>query len=169
VSSYVEVQGNPYLKPSREYEANLSYILKSKYIFSAFFNHVPDYFIQLPYQSPDRLTLVYKYHNFNYQQQAGLQTVIPFKVKEFLNSRLTVVGYYKREKDNDFYNIPFDRSRYSFMVNMNNTFTVSSKPDIKFMLTGFYQNGTIQGIYDLSRSYNVNTALRWTFAINMHK
>jgi len=167
VSSYVEVQGNPYLRPSREYETNLTYILKSKYIFSAFFNHVPDYFTQLPYQSPDRLTLVYKYHNFNYQQQAGLQTVIPFSVKEFLNSRLTVVGYYKREKDNDFYNIPFDRNKYSFMVNMNNTFTVSSKPDIKFMLTGFYQNGTIQGIYDLSRSYNINTALRWTFA-NKH-
>lgn len=163
-SSYVEIQGNPYLKPSREYETNLTYILKSKYMFTAFFNHVPDYFTQVPYQSPDRLVLIYKYHNFNYQQQAGLQTVIPFKVKDFLDSRLTLVGYYKREKDNDFYDIPFNRSKYSFMTSMNNTFTISSQPDIKFVLTGFYQNGSIQGIYDLSRSFDVNTALKWTFA-----
>ncbi len=162
-SSYIEIQGNPLLKPSREYQSSLTYILKSKYLLTAFFDYVPDYFTQVPYQSPERLVLIYKFHNFNYQRQAGLQTVIPFKVKDRLNSSITLVGYYKREKDSNFYDIPFDRDAYSFIASMDNTLILSTQPDLKFTLTGFYQNGTIQGIYDLSRSYNINTALKWTF------
>lgn len=47
---------------------------------------------------------------------------------------------------------------------MDNTFTLSTKPDLKFTLTGFYQNRAIQGIFDLPRSGNLDAALRYTFA-----
>jgi Outer membrane protein beta-barrel family len=118
----------------------------------------------VPYQSPEKLVEINKYQNFDFRQEAGLQVVIPLKVKERLNSRFIVIGNYTREKDDDFWDIPFDRHAYSFMLIMNNTLTLSTKPDLKFTLSGFYQNGTIQGIYDLSRSGNLDAALKWTFA-----
>lgn len=160
-SAYTEIHGNPHLKPGPEYQASLNYTLKSKYVFTAFYNHEPDYFVQVLYQQPDKLVEVYKYYNLDYKKQIGLQTTIPFKVKEWLSSRLMVVGYYLREKDNDFGDIPYTRDTYSFIATMSNSFKLSNKPDITFILSGFYQNGSIQGIYDLSRSGNVDVALRW--------
>ncbi|WP_321480369.1 outer membrane beta-barrel family protein [uncultured Bacteroides sp.] len=161
-NSYTEIHGNPLLKPSRSYESSLTYIMKSKYVLTAYFNHQPDYFVQVPYQSSEKLVEINKYMNFNFRQEAGLQAVIPFKIKDRLNSRFILIGNYTREKDDDFWDVPFNRHAYSFMLVMNNTLTVSKKPDLKFTLSGFYQNGTIQGIYDLSRSGNLDAALKWT-------
>lgn len=103
--------GNPLLKPAQEYELKMTYILKSKYIFSAWFNHTKDYSVQTLYQSSERLVEIYKTLNFDYQQQAGIQASIPFKVKNWLNSRLTLIGLWHREKDGDFWDIPFDRKQ----------------------------------------------------------
>ena len=162
LSTYSEIHGNPELKPASDYNTSLTYILKSKYMFTAFFNHTSDYFVQTLYQAPSRLAEIYKTLNFDYQQQFGVQMVIPFKVKNWLNSRITAVGYQKREKDSDFWDIPFNRHYTSFMIGMNNTITLSSKPNILLNISGTYQNGSIQGIYDLSRSGSLDAALRWT-------
>ena len=59
------------------------------------------------------------------------------------------IGFRYRQKDSDFWDIPFDRKLYTFVLTMNNTFTLSTKPDLKFTLSGFYQNKAIQGIFDL--------------------
>lgn len=99
---YSEIHGNPFLKPAQSYDLNLTYILKGKYIFSTWFNHTKDYSMQTLYQSSQRLVEIYKHMNFDYQQQAGLQASIPFKVKNWLNSRLTLIGVWHREKDGDF-------------------------------------------------------------------
>lgn len=72
--------------------------MKSKYIFSAWFNHTKDYSVQTLYQSSERLVEIYKTLNFDYQQQAGIQASIPFKVKDWLNSRLTLIGLWHRER-----------------------------------------------------------------------
>lgn len=162
MSTYSEIHGNPDLKPASDYSSSLTYILKNKYMFTAFFNHTQDYFVQTLYQMPNQLTEVYKVLNFDYQQQFGLQVVIPFRVKNWLSSRITATGYQIREKDNDFWDISFNRRHTSFRVIMNNTITLSSKPNILLNISGFYQNGSIQGIYDLSRSGSLNTSLRWT-------
>lgn len=56
------------LKPSTDYSVNLNYILKNKYIFSLAYDYEPDLFQQLAYQSTERLTLIYKTLNWDYQQ-----------------------------------------------------------------------------------------------------
>lgn len=91
---------------------------------------------------------------------------IPFKVKDWLNSRLTLIGLWHREKDGDFWDIPFDRKQCYGIAQMNNTFTLSTKPDLKLTVTGFVHSKAIQGIYDLPTSGNVNIALRYGFAKN---
>ena len=163
---YSELHGNPFLKPAQDYQLQLTYILKSKYIFSAWFNHTKDYSVQTLYQSSERLVEIYKELNFDYKQQAGIQASIPFKVKNWLNSRLTLIGLWHHEKDKDFWDIPFDRKQCYGIAQMNNTFTLSTKPDLKLTLTGFVHSKAIQGIYDLPTSGNVNVALRYGFAKN---
>lgn len=161
---YSEIHGNPYLKPSIDYHAQLMYILNSKYMFAAWVGYVKDKSFQTLYQSPDRLVEIYKIFNCDFEQQAGIQATIPFKVKQWLDSRITLMGVYDRQKDSDFWDIPFDRNVVYGMAFMNNTFTLSTKPDIKFMLSGMIRSKAIQGAFDLPASGHLNVALRYTFA-----
>lgn len=164
MGAYSELQGNPFLKPATNYETTLSYIMKGKYVFSFYYSYTKNKEMQLLYQSPERLVEIYKSFNFDYSRQTGIVLVIPVKVKKWLDSRVTAVGLKFRQKDHDFWDTPFDRQLYTFVLTMNSTFTISAKPDLKFTLSGFYQNKAIQGIYDLPRSGHLNAALRYTFA-----
>ena len=164
MGAYSEIQGNPFLKPATNYESSLSYILKSKYVFTVYYSYTKNKEMQTLYQSPERLVEIYKCFNFDFAEQAGIVMTLPFKIKDWMNTSITAIGLRNRQKDSDFWNIPFDRTLYTFVLNLNSSFTLSKKPDLKFMLTGFYQNKAIQGIYDLPRSGNLDAALRYTFA-----
>ena len=111
---YSEIQGNPLLKPTKDYQLSLQYILKSKYVFTAWFNHTKDYAVQTLYQSPRELLEIYRFLNFDFLQQAGLQASVPFKAGKWLDSRLTLIGTWTRQKDSDFYDLPFDRHNSTF-------------------------------------------------------
>ena len=163
-NAYTEIVGNPSLRPKKEYQAALSYILKSKYVFTAYFSHTKDYFIQLLYQNPDRLVQTYRALNEDFMQQAGIQATIPFAVGDWWNAQTRFIGAWQREKDSDFYDIPFDRNIFFGMVIMNNTFTLSKKHNLKLLVNGMIRSKGIQGNYDLPVSGNLDASLRWGFA-----
>lgn len=165
INSYSVVMGNPSLKPYRLYEGQLVYILNQKYTLVAFCNYSPDYFAQLPYQSSIELKNVFRYENMDYQLQAGIGVVIPFRVGERWNSQVTVTGVRMEEKSTHFHDISFQNKKYTVQVRMNNTFTLSkSHPDLKLDLNGSYLNGAVQGVYDLGYIYDVSAGLKWQFA-----
>lgn len=160
---YNEVIGNPSLKPSSEYELQLVYVLKSKYQFVAWFNHNNDYFVQTPYQRHDRLVINYQYLNLDFQQQLGFQTVVPFNIGNWLDTRLTFIGVWQREKSNNFYDIPFDRHVVYGMAQIHNTLTLSSKPDITLSADGMIRSKAIQATFNLPASGNLDLSARWQF------
>lgn len=160
---YSEIQGNPLLKPAIDYTTSLSYILKSKYVFTTWFTHTKDRTLQTLYQSPDELLELYKYQNFDFEQQAGLQASIPFKIGKWYNSRLTLIGLWMRQKDSDFYDLPFDRNRLLGIAMLNNTFTLSRKPDLSLTVDGRLQGRAIQGLYDIPTCGNLSATLRYSF------
>ena len=161
---YSEIQGNPLLKPAKDYQVALQYILHSKYIFAVWFDHNKDMSMQTLYQSPERLLEIYRFLNFDYRQQAVVQASVPFKVGQWLDSRLTLVGMWLRDKDSDFYDLPFDRRTLAGVAVLNATFKLPVKPDLRLTLNGFCQTGAIQGIYDLPTSGNLDLGLRYAFA-----
>lgn len=64
----------------REYSAQLTYVLKNKYVFRGWFTHTDDLFMQTLYQQPDELRETFKVMNFDFQQQAGLMAAVPLKL-----------------------------------------------------------------------------------------
>lgn len=72
---YSEIHGNPYLKPEINYQLQLTYVLNSKYMFNAWYSHTKDNATQTLYQSPERLVEIYKYFNFDFEQQAGVSAL----------------------------------------------------------------------------------------------
>ncbi len=164
-SSYGVTYGNPHLRPQRDYGVSLTYIYKREYVIRPYFNHLADYFIQLPYQSPEKLQQEFVEQNFNFRQNIGLLGVVPFKLGNRVSSRITANIMYMREKDDDFFDIPFDRKAIFGVLNMSHDIVLSNKPNLRMNVSGYVTTPTaIQGIFDLEASGNLAGALTWTFA-----
>ena len=160
---YDEIVGNPTLKPSHEYQANLTYVLKNKYVFTGWFSYTDDHFMQTLYQRPDELTETFRWVNFDFQQQAGLMAAVPLKLGGWYSGNLTATGVWMRHKDSDFYDIPFDRSKLLGVFSIKNDFHISKNPEITLSLNGQVQTKAIQGNYDLPAAGRVDAAVQLKF------
>ena len=164
INGYMKLKGNPYLSPSTDYTASLTYIFKGKYIANVYYSHVKDFFSQLPYQSPDELALVYQSINLDYEQNAGLSLIIPFSVGTWWTAQCMFDGSYNQDVCDKYYNISLNRSNWRGIVQMNNTFRLSSRPNLQLEYNLLYVSPTLQGIYDVSSVWKMDLGLKWTFA-----
>ncbi|MDR0750722.1 MAG: outer membrane beta-barrel protein [Tannerellaceae bacterium] len=163
LNGYAELHGNPLLRPYREYSGQLSYILKSKYILTAYCNYLKDYSDQLPYQSPTRLALIYQSLNYDYRQAAGLNLIVPFTAAKAIDSRLTLNGFYDKVKSSAFHELSFENDNFVFYSRLDNTVTLSSRPAIKLEFAAACISRNIQGPATLSALWNVEAGLKWSF------
>lgn len=169
-SAYGITYGNPHLKPSRNYDVSLTYIFNQKYVIRPYVSHITNYYVQLPYQSPDKLQQEFMEQNFNFKRTIGLLSVIPFKAGKRISSKLTLVGFLNREKDDNFFNLSFDRKKLFGYANLNTDIVLSSQnPNLIMNVSGYYASSAIQGVFDLTPSGNLSSALTWTFDKNRAK
>lgn len=166
LNGYTEIQGNTDLRPAKNYSFQLNYIWKSKYIFALFANYTDDFFCQIPYQSSDRLMLIYKTLNFNYSAKLGFNMMIPFRISRIFESRFILNGYYDKMKSDHYYDLSFTKNNLAIYTNLDNTFTISSKPNIKAELSGSYISRNIQGPMTINAMYRIDTGIKWTFNRN---
>ena len=166
LNGYTEIQGNTDLRPAKNYSFQLNYIWKSKYIFTLFANYTDDFFCQIPYQSSDRLMLIYKTLNFNYSAKLGFNMMIPFRISRIFESRFILNGYYDKMKSDHYYDLSFTKNNLAIYTNLDNTFTISSKPNIKAELSGSYISRNIQGPMTINAMYRIDTGIKWTFNRN---
>lgn len=166
LNGYTEIQGNTDLRPAKNYSFQLNYIWKSKYIFTLFANYTDDFFCQIPYQSSDRLMLIYKTLNFNYSAKLGFNMMIPFRISRIFESRFILNGYYDKIKSDHYYDLSFTKNNLAIYTNLDNTFTISSKPNIKAELSGSYISRNIQGPMTINAMYRIDTGIKWTFNRN---
>ena len=163
LNAYSYSQGNPNLLPERTYSSNLNYIFLKKYVLSAFFNHESGNIQQMPYQNKTSLSLNYTTINMDYRNMSGLSADIPFKVSDFIESKLTTTGILFHDKGT-LYDINFDRKKIFGQFSLDNTVFLTKKKDWFFTISGLYQSAAIQGIYDIDVTSNVSSALIWKFA-----
>ena len=166
LNGYTEIQGNTDLRPAKNYSFQLNYIWKSKYIFTLFANYTDDFFCQIPYQSSDRLMLIYKTLNFNYSAKLGFNMMIPFRISRIFDSRFILNGDYDKMKSDHYYDLSFTKNNLAIYTNLDNTFTISSKPNIKAELSGSYISRNIQGPMTINAMYRIDTGIKWTFNRN---
>lgn len=129
VDSYTEAHGNPDLKPSSNYSLDLNYLYKNKYMIGVNYNYTPDYFVQLPYQLPDRLAEMNQFVNYDFQKRWTIQTMASYKVSTWWNGRIFAFGLFSHDKNSHFHDIAFDRHKFSVILNTTNTFILSKKND----------------------------------------
>jgi hypothetical protein len=161
LDGYQEIRGSSDLRPSSTYKLTATYALKQKYTFTLFYEDSQDYFQQLMYQSSERLALIFNTRNWNFNRKYGLVANVPFHIGTWFNSEVSALGLCIHEKCDDYFDIPFNRSKWLYQVNMNNTFTASKH--LTFQLNGMYTSPLIQGTYDLTHLMVLETTAKWRF------
>jgi len=160
LNPYIEVWGNPDLKPSTEYSAQVSYIFNRKYVATLFYKNVADCAAQLPYQSPSELKLIFQEQNFDYDRKTGISLVAPFTVCNWLDTRLTAQGYYQAVRASHFHDIGFTRGKLCFYGSVQNTFKIARRLALTFDASGL--SGALQGIADLSGIWRIDAGAKWS-------
>ena len=161
-STYSEIWGNPNLKPTSVYNLSLMWQLNKHYTFVAFADFKPNYSAQLPYQPSDRLAVIMKEVNFNYRNSYGIQASAQFSAGQWLNGNVFVVGQYTNDKCNDFFDLPFNRNKFTAITGGRASFLLSKQANVRFMLNPFFQSNAIQGVYDIKSLFQLNASFRWT-------
>lgn len=164
LNSYSEVWGNPNLKPSTEYAAQVSYIFKRKYVATLFFKNIDDYAIQLPYQCPDELKLIFQEQNFNYDRKIGISLVAPLTVCNWFETSFTAQAYYEQIRADRFHEISFTRDKLCVYGAIQNTIKVAK--GLSFTLDAKALSGALQGIAVLSGMWQIDAGMKWSFAKN---
>ena len=161
-STYTEIHGNPDLKPFSYYNVNLMWQIKRRYTLMAFANLKPDYFVQLPYQTKDRMAVIMKETNFDFSNSYGLQASAIFSAGKWLNGNVFAVGTYKHDKSSNFFDLPFDRKKLSVILGGTASVKLCSTQDLRLILNPFYQTKAIQGVYDISPVFRMDAKLQWS-------
>lgn len=161
-STYTEIHGNPNLKPYSYYNVNLMWQIKRHYTLMAFASLKPDYSVQLPYQTTDRIAVIMKETNFDYDNSFGLQTSAIFSVGKWLNGNVFAAGIYKHDKSTHFFDLPFDRKKLSTVLGGTASIKLCRTQDLRLILNPFFQSKTIQGVYDVNSIFRMNAKLQWT-------
>ena len=161
-STYTEIHGNPDLKPFSYYNVNLMWQIKRRYTLMAFASLKPDYSVQLPYQTTDRMAVIMKETNFDYSNSYGLQASAIFNAGQWLNGNVFVMGTYKHDKSDHFFDLPFDRKKLSVVLGGTASVKLCSTQDLRLILNPFYQTKAIQGVYDINPIFSMNAKLQWS-------
>ena len=161
-STYTEIHGNPDLKPFSYYNVNLMWQIKRRYTLMAFASLKPDYFVQLPYQTTDRMAVIMKETNFDYSNSFGLQASAIFSAGKWLNGNVFAVGTYKHDKSSHFFDLPFNRKKLSVRLGGTASVKLCSTQDLRLILNPFYQTKAIQGVYDISPIFSMDAKLQWS-------
>ena len=161
-STYTEIHGNPDLKPFSYYNVNLMWQIKRRYTLMAFASLKPDYSVQLPYQTTDRMAVIMKENNFDYSNSFGLQASAIFSAGKWLNGNVFAVGTYKHDKSSHFFDLPFNRKKLSVILGGTASVKLCSTQDLRLILNPFIQSKAIQGVYDISPIFRMNAKLQWS-------
>lgn len=162
LDGYSELHGAPGLRPLTRYNMNVNYIYKQKYVAGLFYIYNDKLFAQTPYQSSERLVLIYKMLNWNYLAQAGMNFVVPIRVGKWLDSKAVITGVYMHQRCDDYFDLGFVRDNWCAVVALDNSFILSDALSLE--LNGFVQTPAAQGTFDIPTMSYVTAGVRWNFA-----
>ncbi|MDE7154519.1 MAG: TonB-dependent receptor [Muribaculaceae bacterium] len=163
INDYSTVIGNPALQPYMQYDAQFNYILKQKYVATLYFQYGDKTTVQLPYQSPEDLNLIYQTINMNFERVVGLNLYAPFGVSYIWNATATANVMNRRAKANHFHDICFDNSKWIFYGSLSNSFKFSQNSPVSVSVDFSYISPSLQGIADMSGIWKIDAGVKWQF------
>lgn len=163
INDYSTVIGNPNLQPYMQYDTQFNYILRQKYVATLYLQYGDKATVQLPYQMPDALNLIYQTINMNYKRVIGLNLYLPFSVSYIWKASVTANLFNQRDKADNFHDINFDKSKWIYYGKVSNSFKFWQNCPLSLSIDFSYISPSLQGIADLSGMWKVDAGVKWQF------
>ena len=161
-SPYTFSEGNPFLKPSYLNIAELTFIIKRRFIVSAFYVVIRDNITQISQQDNNTNTLKFTQVNLDKSGDYGVGIVLPFQITPWWDIN-NYMQFSQRQEKSSYLEGEFDFSTWAAYGSITNTFKISKKHNISAELTAWYQSATIQGIFESESRYDVSFGIRKSF------
>ena len=163
INDYSTIKGNPGLQPYMNYATQLSYILNQKYAATLYILYDDNYAVQLPYQQPNDLHLLFQTINLDFSRTVGFQIHAPLNLKDIINSTIVANVSHKQEKASYFHDIEFDNKRWSFYGALNNTIKPTPSYPVTLSVDISYITGQIQGPGKFNSFWKIDAGAKWMF------
>ncbi|WP_289191265.1 outer membrane beta-barrel family protein [Xylanibacter rodentium] len=164
LNDYSMVIGNPNLLPYLNYAMQFSYIFRQKYVATLYFQYGDKTNVQLPYQSPNELKLIYQTINMDYRRTFGMNINVPFNVGDVWNAAAVVNVFNHREKADKYHDISFDNSKWIFYGALDNTIRFSQSCPVALSVDFAYISPSLQGLASLSGIWKIDAGIKWQFS-----
>lgn len=151
--------GNPYLLPQFTNNVELSYALKSKFIFTLNYNNTNDVISQIIKQNTVSKITYNTSENIAQFTNIGLSITAPVTFTPWWNANF-FTNIYNNHYVGVYNNAPIDLSYTSFMVNMTHSFTFNKAKGFTGEVNGFYRHKTVEQLTELEPVYQVGFALQ---------
>lgn len=114
--------GNPYLNPQYSYNAELTYVFKSRYIFQAGVNHTKDIIAEVLLPDSLNKALYASFENLNRQQIYRLTVSSPLSITRWWRAQTNINAMYMGFKTPDLNGKQLDAGQFFTLINVNNSF-----------------------------------------------
>jgi len=151
--------GNPYLLPQFTHNVELSYALKSKFIFTANYNNTTDVISQILKQNSATKVTFNTSENIARFTNIGLSITAPASFTTWWNANF-FTNIYNNHYVGVYNSDPIDIAFTSFMVNVTNSFTFSKSKGFTGELSGFYRYKTVEQLSVSEPVYQMGIALQ---------
>lgn len=165
INNYAAIHGNSELQPYILYAGQLSYIFRQKYAATFYVQYADRYSVQLPYQAPDRLNLVFQTLNMNYDRKIGINLNASFNAGYIWNIQAMANLYLHQAKADRFHEISYDNRRMVLYGAVNNTFRFSRNCPVSLSVDFTGLTPSIQGIGNLSGLWKMDVGVKWQFGV----
>jgi hypothetical protein len=160
ITPYSSIQGNPYLKPQRNYNSKLIYIFKGKYILALTADLSRNWIAQVPFMGEDGYSLSYQMINIEKNDKASMALIIPFSACKSIRSKFTAVLSRMKQFDKSHQAYSIDKTNVNYFFRLSNSLTISKAKHIFADINAYYASGRPQGLYDLNDSFKVDASFR---------
>jgi len=158
ITPYSSVQGNPYLKPQRNYNSKLIYIFKGKYILGLTADLSRDWIAQVPFTGEDGYSISYQMINIKKNDKASMVLIIPFSLCKSIRSKFTAMLSRMKQTDKSHPDYTIDKTNVNYFFRLNNSLSLSKSKQIFADINAYYASGRPQGLYDLDDSFKVDAS-----------
>jgi hypothetical protein len=162
-SNKTGARGNPFLQPTQNLHAELTYVLHKDYVFMASYGHEKNLFNQVATLIPPD-TMIYYWDNYGYSRSFSLISVINKPIVKDLWTASITNSLEWRTLNVTANGVASKHTYPLYILNINNTFTNIVHTGIDATLTGTYVNRYAQSNMTIRAFGNIDIGLSRSFA-----
>ena len=156
IDPYTYNLGNPLLNPQFTHALSVNHNFKSMIMSGLSYNYTKDLFTEVLHQNDENNSIYQTTENFGNSIDLNLSETVQLQPTAYWRVNATLIGMFKRLNSSLTSGTRFQR--WSYMGNINNSFTLPYKIELELNATGFSEQ--LLGNFTIKPRYNIDLGIQ---------